>query len=183
MPEYINSCIYIIKSKDVNIKKVYIGSTCNFSKRKSNHKRNCNNKNLKHYNYNVYKYIRENNGWTAWKMTIVKNFPCNNKSELEAEEKKTILEFGFDNLLNKQQPTRTQKQYRIDNKERMKQYYEDKKEALTEYQKQYRIDNKEKLKEKKNQKFTCDCGGRYTLSHKSTHKKSKKHQKYIEQLP
>ena len=157
MTKYINSCIYIIKSKDVNIKKVYIGSTCNFSNRKRVHKSNCNNPNCKEYNYNVYRYIRENNGWNEWQMTIVKNFPCNNKSELEAEELKTILEFGFDNLLNKQQPTRTQKQW-----------YED---------------NKDKIKEKKKKKFTCECGGIYTQSNKARHFKTKKHLKYIEQLP
>ena len=183
MTKYINSCIYIIKSKDVNIKKVYIGSTCNFSNRKRVHKSNCNNPNCKEYNYNVYRYIRENNGWNEWQMTIVKNFPCNNKSELEAEELKTILEFGFDNLLNKQQPTRTHKQYRIDNKERKKQYRIDNKEAILEQQKQYRIENKDKIKEKKKKKFTCECGGIYTQSNKARHFKTKKHLKYIEQLP
>ena len=53
MTKYINSCIYIIKSKDVNIKKVYIGSTCNFSNRKRVHKSRCNNPNDKKYNFNV----------------------------------------------------------------------------------------------------------------------------------
>ena len=131
----------------------------------------------------MYKYIRDNNGWAEWQMIKIKDFSCNSKKELETEELKIILEFGFDNLLNKQQPTRTHKQYRIDNKERKKQYRIDNKEAILEQQKQYRIENKDKIKEKKNQKFTCDCGGKYSASNKSQHKKSKKHQKYIEQLP
>ena len=205
MPEYSNGCIYIIKSKDLNIKKVYIGSTCNFRRRKSEHKKNCNNSNDRHYNLNVYRFIRENKGWDEWQMTIVKNFKCNNKKELETEERKIILEYGFDNCLNIQQPTRTVKQYKMDNKEKlteqMKQYYQNHKEAISQHAKRYYQENKEQIKkyyqenkeikkkyyednkERLNQKFICECGGKYSTANKYNHIKTKKHLRYIEQLP
>jgi hypothetical protein len=45
-----------------------------------------------------------------------------------------------------------------------------------EYEKQYRIDNKEKILKI----YKCDCGGTYQQSHKSRHMKTKKHIKYQE---
>jgi len=42
----------------------------------------------------------------------------------------------------------------------------------------YREVNKEKRKEK----FNCECGGKYTYTHKIEHMKTKKHLKYIENL-
>ena len=63
-------------------------------------------------------------------------------------------------------------------KEKQKQYYLDNKEKLLEKQKQYNINNNEKLK----QKFNCECGGKYRFSDKAKHFKSKKHQKYLENL-
>ena len=39
--------------------------------------------------------------------------------------------------------------------------------------------NKDKLKSHYSQKITCECGGKYTLSNKSIHFKTKKHQNYL----
>ena len=36
----------------------------------------------------------------------------------------------------------------------------------------------ERVKQQKNQKHTCDCGGKYTQVNKAIHHKTKKHQKY-----
>ena len=49
------------------------------------------------------------------------------------------------------------------------------KEKSAKKVKQYYENNKEKL----NEKFNCDCGGRYTYSQKSTHFKSLLHQNYL----
>jgi hypothetical protein len=46
----------------------------------------------------------------------------------------------------------------------------------------YREKNKEEIAKKANQKFECECGGRYVFNHKSTHQKSKKHQEYLQTL-
>jgi hypothetical protein len=76
------------------------------------------------------------------------------------------------------------KQWRSDNKEKIreqgKQYREDNKEQIREYKKQYREDNKEKIHEKQKQKFNCLCGGKYTLTHKARHLKTKLHIAYLE---
>jgi len=72
------------------------------------------------------------------------------------------------------------KEYREANKEKIKEnikkWREANKEVMAEKLKEYREANKEKLREK----HTCECGGKYTLKHKSTHAKSKKHQAYMD---
>jgi len=72
---YDNFVIYKIKHKDSN--NTYIGSTCNFSSRKSHHKKNCTNKCRKSYWSRLYRFIRENGGWICFTMEIVESFPCN----------------------------------------------------------------------------------------------------------
>jgi hypothetical protein len=67
MVQYENSVMYEICCKDPTITDDNIGSTCAFRKRKINHKSNCTNQNAKFYNHYVYKFIRENGGWNAWK--------------------------------------------------------------------------------------------------------------------
>ena len=67
------------------------------------------------------------------------------------------------------------KQYRLDNKEEIKQkrkeYYENNKDKIKQYQ--------ESKRDYKQEKFNCDCGGRYTRQSKTHHYKSKKHQSYM----
>ena len=93
---YKNSIIYKLHCKDLSVKKVYIGSTTNFRSRKSQHKRACANPN----NIYIYQFIRNNGNWDNWFMTQLCEFPCNNKRELESEERRYIEEFGFNNCLN-----------------------------------------------------------------------------------
>lgn len=57
-------------------------------------------------------------------------------------------------------------------------YYTNNKEHLLELQKNYRINNNEILKAMRNQKYNCECGGKYTLTNKSRHIMSKKHIKW-----
>ena len=117
MPNYQNSIIYMIKSKDENIKKIYIGSTTNMRTRKNCHKNNCCNPNIKCYNSPVYKFIRDNGGWYEWEMIKIKDYPCNLKCELDKGERECIEEYGFNNCLNCYIPSRNKKQYNEDNKE------------------------------------------------------------------
>ena len=77
--------------------------------------------------------------------------------------------------INKKIPGRTMKEYEKDNMEKIKQT-----------KKQYRFDNKEKIKEnyeknkeKYKEKFTCDCGSIIRKYDKSSHYKTKKHQRFI----
>jgi len=153
MPDYSKACIYIIKKQDdYDNKNVYIGSCCNFIKRKCDHKHSCNNENNKRHNFKLYKHIRENSGWNSWCMTKIIDYPCNSKSELNTMERSYIDKYKA--TLNCQIPTRTPVEYRIDNKDKIKQYYVDNKDKRKQYNidnkdkiKQYRIDNKDKIEQ------------------------------------
>jgi len=171
MPDYSKGCIYMIKKlDDYDNLNVYIGSCCNFVRRKCEHKKYCNNPNYKPHNLKVYQYIRENGGWNAWIMVKIIDFPCDSKSELNTMERRYIDEYK--SKLNCNIPTRTNeekmdynKKYRIDNKDKiaeknkqwcndnkvskskyMKQYYKDNKDRKLIYNKQYYNDNCDKLK-------------------------------------
>ena len=117
--------IYIIKCKDPNIKKCYVGSTTNFNKRKVKHKSNCNNKNSRKYKYKLYKFIRENRNFDNFYFEILQDeIKFNNRKELEKIERFHIDDIGFDLTLNIVIPGRTNKEYskeyNIINKEKKK---------------------------------------------------------------
>ena len=151
---YQNGSIYKLCCKDSTITDCYVGSTCAFRNRKYNHKTCCNNEKTKGYNFNVYKFIRENGGWENWQMIELLKYPCETKRELELKEREYLELLG--GTLNKQTPTRSSKEY-----------YEA---------------NKEELLEKANEKFNCDCGGRYSKACKTYHLKTPKHQKYLNEI-
>ena len=67
---------------------IYVGSTTDFTKRKYKHKNNCKNENSKEYNHNLYQMIRNNGSWESFKIMIIKEFPCNSKTELLIQEEK-----------------------------------------------------------------------------------------------
>jgi hypothetical protein len=79
---------------------------------------------------------------------LIEDYSCNNRYELETRERWYIENNA---CINKQIPTRTKKEWRKNNKEYLKewfnQYYEDNKEKSKEYYKEYRQNNKEKSKE------------------------------------
>jgi hypothetical protein len=156
MPDYSKGCVYMIKNQnDYDNENVYIGSCCNFSRRKCEHKRRCNNPIYRDYNLKVYQYIRENDGWDYWIMTKIIDYPCNSKSELNTMERKYIDQYKA--TLNGCIPTRTKAEYYQDNHEtiaeKKKQYQIENREKLLENMKQYRIDNKDKILEQKKQYY------------------------------
>jgi len=89
MNKYDNFCIYKIYQKEIP-DMLYIGSTTNFSQRKSSHKKNCNNKVSKKYKYALYKYIRVCGGWDKFTIEIVEKYPCKTKVEGLLREKELI---------------------------------------------------------------------------------------------
>lgn len=80
--------IYQIDSPDM----FYIGSTKNFSSRKSQHKKSCNNKRSKKYKYPLYKYIRALGGWEKMNMEIILEYPIKSKGEGLKKEQEIINE-------------------------------------------------------------------------------------------
>jgi hypothetical protein len=155
---YQTACIYEIVCKDVNITERYVGSTTNLIKRRSDHKRGCNNENCNHYNYYVYQFIRENGSFENWDVVLIEQvIDCKDKEHLHKRERFYIEEKKAE--LNKYIPLRTLKEYNEDNKDRiaerkkewcennkdkMKEWYENNRDKINERQRIYRAKNKEK---------------------------------------
>lgn len=83
--------IYKIKQKD-NEQMFYIGSTVNFSRRKSHHKKNVTNKCGKLYWSRLYKHIRENGKWDNFEMTIIEYVDITTGIGLKQREQQIIDE-------------------------------------------------------------------------------------------
>ena len=197
--DYSKGLIYKLCCLYTDITDIYIGSTTNFKQRKAAHKGICDNLNSRKYNYDVYKFIRENGGWGNWDMVLVEYYSCETKLELEKKEREIIEELKP--TLNKQIPTRTTKEYREENKEYLKiakkEYNEENKEKIAKQRKEYREKNKEEiskrkkedyeehkeeLKEKRKEKMTCDCGSTFRKCEKKRHERTIKHKNYINLL-
>ena len=87
------------------------------------------------YNLKVYQFIRENGGWDQWEMILIEKYPCDDVDQARARERYWKKELNA--TLNTNEPGRTQKEWREDNKE-----------ILAEKEKQYRKDNKQIIAEK-----------------------------------
>tara|TARA_R110002012_G_scaffold176_1_gene619 strand:+ start:31 stop:366 length:336 start_codon:yes stop_codon:yes gene_type:complete len=98
MPDYNNCIIYKIRCKDKKITDCYIGSTCNLTQRKYEHKRNSTTTHRHEYSYFLYETIRENGGWDNWEMIPIKKYPCKDKIEKSIEENKLIDECPYATL-------------------------------------------------------------------------------------
>ena len=101
---------------------MYVGSTTNFVKRKQQHKFACNNENDTRYHLKVYKIIRENGGWESWKMIVVHEFPCLNKTGSLQEEDRCMTELKANMQMvkaysSKEEKIEQKQKYRNKNKE------------------------------------------------------------------
>tara|TARA_R110002012_G_scaffold271738_1_gene456992 strand:- start:61 stop:462 length:402 start_codon:yes stop_codon:yes gene_type:complete len=122
MPNYSKCVIYTITTPNG----LYVGSTCNYTRRKWGHKSNIHNQNKKTYNYKLYKNIRENGD--EWIMKPHSEFPCESKMQMNIEEERIRRElnanlncnscYGFDIEKNKQY----HKKWSDSNKEKIKEY-------------------------------------------------------------
>lgn len=195
---YQKAVIYKIEHLE-NPELLYVGSTTDFTKRKNRHKCTWNNIEHSKYNLKIYQIMRENGGWDSFKIMIIKEYPCNSKTELLIEEDKLMKELKAS--LNQIKAYRTEeekkeyiKSYNIDHKDVIKKYREDHKDNLNEYNKQYYQDHKDDLKEKQKEinkrtyqnnkekiklkqliTYKCECGYEIKNGSKSNHLKSKKH--------
>ena len=160
---YSNSCVYKICCNDINIKDCYVGSTTNLNERRRQHKSRCYNENSKKYNYNVYKFIRDNGGWSNWVVVLVESYSeCNSREELLKFERYHMEK--LESTLNSCIPGRTQKEYDKDNAEKIK-----------ERQKEYYQNNTEQIKERTKEQVECEfCKSIIRKDGLSRHHKSKK---------
>ena len=159
--KYQHGKIYKLTSSETT--DIYIGSTTKpLCKRLQKHK--CDYKGYRegrddfHYvtSFDLVKYVN-------CTIEIIKEYPCDNKHELEREEGMYQRKMK---CVNMRIAGRTDKEYRDDNKE-----------LRNENQKIYYKNNLEKYKKKS----ICECGGKYSYHHKSRHEKSKTHQDYIKE--
>ena len=188
MPNYQNGKIYAIKS--YKTENIYIGSTTQqlcvrLGKHRVDYKDN------KGTAKNILQY-------DDYYIELIENYACNNKEELEQRERFYIQE-NINNCVNVRLPTRTTKEYRELNKDKIKQnniqYQEENREILrqkkAEYNEanreiknqkgiEYYNNNKQNILEKHKEKYTCECGAITTISHKSRHEKTIKHLNFFQ---
>lgn len=105
MPDYQKTTIYKLCCKDPEVTDIYVGSTCNFRKRKHQHKSNSLNMNKRDYKNYVYQIIRKSGGFENWDMILIEVFPCNNK--LEKAQRERLWMDHLKPTLNKQVPWRS----------------------------------------------------------------------------
>jgi len=145
---YQKACIYEIVCKDVNITERYVGSTTNLIQRRSDHKTTCNNEKSKGHNRYVYQFIRENGGFGNWDVVLIEQIiDCKDKENLHKRERFYIEEKKAE--LNKQIPLRTDKEYREENKGKIKEFYENNKDKIAKQTKKYSDNNKDKIAEQR----------------------------------
>ena len=144
MVNYSKGLIYKLCCNENDVKDIYVGSTTNFIRRKCSHKSSCTNPNDKAYNYEVYKFIRDNGGWSNWSMILVREYKTSDKLKLKRKERKYIYKLGA--TLNCSIPTRTKSEWYEENKSDIrkiqKEYYEENKSDIRKIQKEYYEENK-----------------------------------------
>ena len=197
---YSKAIIYTIRTDDG----LYVGSTCDFKRRKRQHKSCIYNEKCHHYNYKLYKNIRANDG--NYRIELYKPFPCNSKRELEQEEERIRIKLNA-NLnerrayLSAEERKKIAKEYHEENREELnayaKQYHENNRDELNAKaklyheknrdehnvkMKVYREENKDELRAKRCEIITCECGCKSSIGHMTRHRKTKKHLKLMEQL-
>ena len=145
---YSKNVIYKIQHNDDD-SLLYVGHTTNFIKRKNNHKSDCNISKK-----TLYKMIRDNGGWECYTMIVIKEYPCETKTEACIEEDRIMREMKA--TLNK-----------------LRAYLS--LEEKSEQRKEYREKNKEYISARQNDKIECECGCIFTNSNLARHKKSKNH--------
>jgi hypothetical protein len=168
--DYSKTIIYkLVHNEDYDNDNIYIGSTTDFIRRKSEYKNSCNSEKSKEYNKKKYQYIRENGGWGEWLMVEIEKHPCNDGNEARTREE--YWKCHFKSQLNAIRAYRTEEQRIEQNKEYHKQHKDKRSEQNKEYCKQH----KDKIKEQKSQQITCECGCIITKDGLIQHRKTQKH--------
>jgi hypothetical protein len=170
--KYQNAKIYkIVDNTNYN---VYVGSTCKtlnerLKKHLSDHKRYLNNK--RNDNISSFEILKNND----YKIELIELYPCNDKNELLIKERYwTNQEINCINKVKNQGIWNE-----IGKREYDKEYRELNKEYIKEQRKAYREKNKKEIKFKKSEQHLCLCGSYYTISHKSRHERTIKHQTFM----
>tara|TARA_R110000823_G_scaffold309543_1_gene433781 strand:- start:387 stop:1247 length:861 start_codon:yes stop_codon:yes gene_type:complete len=155
---------------------IYIGHTTNFVQRKYHHKWRCETVDNEKFHLQIYQIIRDNGGWDAFSMVVIKEFPCDNYLQARTEEDLILREYKMN--MNTIRPVldveQEHKQKIIQNKN-----YRDVPENKEKHQAYY----KEWLKtQPKPKMIDCICGSSYRGTDNYTIKKHEKTPKHINAL-
>jgi alpha-galactosidase/6-phospho-beta-glucosidase family protein len=185
--------IYTIRSHKTNL--VYVGSTIEpyLSSRMRGHR-----KGYKRFKRGVVTYCSSFDIFEIDKdcyIELHEMYPCESKLELRKREGEIIRSLD---CVNRAIAGRTRKEYREDNKERIREkdrqyrqnnkekdkarkqkWKEDNPEYFKKYHKQYHQNNKQKIKARQSKSYQCECGNTITWGSKSRHFRTKKHQAFI----
>ena len=189
--DYKNGKIYTIRSYQTD--DIYIGSTTQIlTKRLSYHTKNYKCwKNGKYHYVSSFELIKYGDAY----IELLELCSCDSKMELGRREGELIRSMD---CVNKRIEGRTKQEYLEDTKEYRKkwavEYYENNKEKIKEYNKELYENNrhkrlqqakewgeanKEKIAKRRQKKYDCECGGKYTHSNKLIHFKTQKHQAHV----
>tara|TARA_R110002153_G_scaffold225264_1_gene377910 strand:+ start:325 stop:867 length:543 start_codon:yes stop_codon:yes gene_type:complete len=168
-PEY---KIYKLVCDDTDL--FYIGSTRDFTTRKSRHKRCCNNPTNKEYNCRKYQTIREFGSWENWRMVVIDILY--DVTKLEAEIREEQMRMELKSLLNMVKASCGG----IPREEYDRLYREENMDRIREREKKYYQENKEQIKLQRREKIECNCGSKFNQGDRARHIRTKKHQLYLE---
>ena len=177
--KYQNAKIYTIRSHQTD--KYYIGSTCSpLHKRLYEHKLDFKRfKAGKYHHVSSFEIIKYDDCY----IELYEAFKCENRNELTKREGE-IIRLHKNELVNVRIESRTRKEYRIENADKIKQtnkqYYKENSDKIKQNMKQYRVENADKIKQHQNTKNICECGGNFSTANKARHLKSNNHLYYIE---
>ena len=170
MVDYSNGKIYMIITENSN--DIYVGSTVQTLKQRLH-------VHASQYKSGVYCSSQEILKQGNYKIVLIKNYACNSKLELETEETKYQRDLVCVNKKKARITEEDKKQYRIDNRDktnkRGREIYAMKKKGCY-------IGNKQKINVLRDEKFTCECGGKYTGRNKAQHEKTDKHKKHLDYM-
>jgi len=138
---------YKIVCLDNSVELCYVGSTANFIKRKSEHKNDCYNQNRPNYNSKIYKTIRDNGGWSNFKMIQLETREQLTIRQAEQIEEEYRVELKA--YMNSKRCYLTEEQKREADKEYTKKYYDENRDKILEKQQKYYEENKDKILEQK----------------------------------
>ena len=146
-----NYTFYKIVCLDNAVDLRYVGSTADFNKRKSSHKSECYNEKRPAYNYKVYKTIRDNGGWSNFKMIEIAKQDQLTLRQAEFIEEQYRKELNAD--MNGRSCFRTEeerkeqcKEWRENNPDYDKNWRKNNKEHIQEQKKEWYKNNKEHIK-------------------------------------
>jgi hypothetical protein len=184
--DYSKTVIYKIVCNDLTITDLYVGSTTQFTRRKTEHKYHCCTDTSKKYKIKIYEMIRSNGCWENWAMVQIEEFPCANGNEARARERHWYEQLQA--TLNTQHPNRSQQEKTranyIKNAERCKEYTRNytllHKEAILEKNRQsYKLNRDKILAKNKEKRYMCECGTECKFYTRMKHFKTLKHQSFV----